>query len=93
MGPGSLLISWYLGLLGGYPQFSIPHCYTNLRIPIIQLTYYMKLKKREDQSVDASVLLREGNKILTGGRGCEGLVRKRGGGVKKRGKGSGMGGD
>ena len=53
----------------------------------------MKLKKREDQSVDASVLLREGNKILTGGRGWEGLVRKRGGGVKKRGKGSGMGGD
>jgi hypothetical protein len=29
----------------------------------------MKLKKKEDQSVDASVLLRRGNKILTGGRG------------------------
>ena len=27
----------------------------------------MKLKKKEDQSVDASVLLRRGNKILTGG--------------------------
>ena len=27
----------------------------------------MKLKKKEDQSVDASVLLRMGNKILTGG--------------------------
>jgi hypothetical protein len=27
----------------------------------------MKLKKNEDQSVDASVLLRKGNKILTGG--------------------------
>jgi hypothetical protein len=27
----------------------------------------MKLKKKEDQSVDASVLLRKGNKILTGG--------------------------
>jgi hypothetical protein len=26
----------------------------------------MKLKKKEDQSVDASVLLRRGNKILTG---------------------------
>ena len=28
---------------------------------------HMKLKKKEDQSVDASVLLRKGNKILTGG--------------------------
>jgi hypothetical protein len=27
----------------------------------------MKPKKKEDQSVDASVLLRRGNKILTGG--------------------------
>jgi hypothetical protein len=27
----------------------------------------MKLKKKEDHSVDASVLLRRGNKILTGG--------------------------
>jgi hypothetical protein len=27
----------------------------------------MKLKKKEDQSVDASVLLRSGNKIFTGG--------------------------
>jgi hypothetical protein len=27
----------------------------------------MKPKKKEDQSVDASVLLRMGNKILTGG--------------------------
>jgi hypothetical protein len=27
----------------------------------------MKLKKTEDQSVDALVLLRKGNKILTGG--------------------------
>ena len=36
------------------------------RIPKIQFTDYMKLKK-EDQSVDASVLHRRGNKILTGG--------------------------
>jgi hypothetical protein len=28
----------------------------------------MKLKKKKDQSVDASVLLRRGNKILTGGK-------------------------
>jgi hypothetical protein len=27
----------------------------------------MKLKKKEDQSLDTSVLLRTGNKILTGG--------------------------
>jgi hypothetical protein len=27
-----------------------------------------KLKKKEDQSVDTSVLLRRGNKIITGGR-------------------------
>jgi hypothetical protein len=27
----------------------------------------MKLKKKEDQSVDASILLRRDNKILTGG--------------------------
>jgi len=27
----------------------------------------MKFKKKEDQSVDALVLLRKGNKILTGG--------------------------
>jgi hypothetical protein len=26
----------------------------------------MKLKKKDDQSVDASVLLRRGNKLLTG---------------------------
>jgi hypothetical protein len=28
----------------------------------------MKLKKKEDQRVDASVLLRDGDKILKGGR-------------------------
>ena len=35
-------------------------------IPKIQFTDHMKLKKKEDQSVDASVLLRRGNKILMG---------------------------
>jgi hypothetical protein len=29
----------------------------------------MKLKKMEDQSEDASILHRRGNKIITGGRG------------------------
>jgi hypothetical protein len=38
-----------------------------LRIPGIQFTDYMKLKKKEDQSVYASVFLRSGNKILKGG--------------------------
>ena len=37
-----------------------------LRIPKIQVTDHMKLKRKEDQSVDAPVLLRRGNKILMG---------------------------
>jgi hypothetical protein len=36
-------------------------------IPKIQFADHMKSKKKEDQSVDASVLLRRVNKILTGG--------------------------
>ena len=36
-------------------------------IPKIQFTDHMKLKKKKDQNVDASVLLRRVNKILTGG--------------------------
>jgi hypothetical protein len=35
---------------------------------MIQVIVHMKLKKKEDQSVDASVLLRRGNKIITRGR-------------------------
>ena len=34
-----------------------------LRIPNIQFANHMKLKKKEDQSVDTSILLRRGNKI------------------------------
>jgi predicted DNA binding CopG/RHH family protein len=34
-----------------------------LRIPKIQFTKHMKLKKKEDQSVDTSILVRRGNKI------------------------------
>ena len=52
---------------------------------MIQLTDHMKVKKKEDQSVDASVLLRRGNKIITGARGWEGLGRKRGGREEKSG--------
>jgi hypothetical protein len=42
-------------------------------IRMIQFTDHMKLKKKEDQSVNASVLLRRGNKIIIGGRGRESL--------------------
>ena len=44
---------------------------------------HMKLKRKEDQRVDASVLLRRGNKIIKGSRGWEGLGRKRRGGREK----------
>ena len=37
-----------------------------LRISKIQFTDQMKLKKKEDQSMDTSVLLRRGNKIPMG---------------------------
>jgi hypothetical protein len=36
------------------------------RIPKIQFTDHLKLKKKEDQSVGASVLLRKGNTVITG---------------------------
>jgi hypothetical protein len=35
-----------------------------IRIPKIQFTNHMELKKKEDQSVDTSILLSRGNKIL-----------------------------
>jgi hypothetical protein len=38
-----------------------------LRIPKIQFAKHMKFKKKEDQSVDTSFLLRMGNKIPMGG--------------------------
>jgi hypothetical protein len=38
-----------------------------LKIPKIQSTDHMKLKKKKDQSVDTTVYLRMGNKILLGG--------------------------
>jgi hypothetical protein len=44
---------------------------------------YMKLKKKDTCSLDASVLLRRRNKILPGGRGWEGLGRKGGGGGER----------
>jgi len=53
----------------------------------------MKMKKKEDQNVDVSFLLRRGNKKLTGSRKWEGFGRKKGGRGRKRGSGSGMEGD
>ena len=52
---------------------------------MIQLMDHMKLKRKEDQRVDASVLLRRKNKIIKGSRGWEGLGRKRGGAREKEG--------
>jgi hypothetical protein len=46
----------------------------------------MKLNKRKDQSVDSSVLLRRGNKILIGGGGWAGCGRKKGRGGRKVGR-------
>ena len=40
-----------------------------LRIPIIQPTNHIQLKKKEDQSLDASILHRMGDKIIIRARG------------------------
>jgi hypothetical protein len=48
-------------------NLTIENVSQKLGIPKIQFTDHMKLKKTEDQSVNASILLRRGNKILTGG--------------------------
>jgi hypothetical protein len=40
-----------------------------LRISMVQFTDHKKLNKIEAQSVNASIQLRMGNKIITGGRG------------------------
>jgi hypothetical protein len=53
---------------------------------MIQLTDHIKLKRKKDQRVDASVLLRRGNKIINGSRGWEELGRKMKGGGEKRGR-------
>jgi hypothetical protein len=46
----------------------------------------MKLKRKEDQRVDASVPCRKANNIIKGSRGWEGLERKCGGEGDKRGR-------
>jgi hypothetical protein len=50
---------------------------------IICVYDHMKLKRKEDQRVDASVLLRRGNNIIKASRG---LGRKRGRGGGKEGQ-------
>ena len=45
---------------------------------MIQLTDHMKLKKKEDKSVGAFILLRRGNKIIMGDRGRNISERERG---------------
>ena len=52
-----------------------------------------ELKKKEDKSVDASVLLRRGSKIITGRRRWEELRRNKEEKRKNVGAGSGVGGD
>jgi hypothetical protein len=47
---------------------------------------HMKLRRKEDQRVNASILLRRGNKIIKESRGWEGLGWKGRGGGKKEGK-------
>ena len=44
----------------------------------------MKLKKKEDQSVDASVLLKRGEENNQRSRGREGLMKERGGRGRKK---------
>jgi hypothetical protein len=56
-----------------------------LRILTIQLPNHMKLKKKDGQSLDASVLLRRGNNDIMRVRGWKGLGMKCGGCWKRMG--------
>jgi hypothetical protein len=67
-----LIDKWILGKEGG--------------ILMKQLMDYKKLKRKEDQRVDALVLLKRRNKFIRRGRGWEGLGRKRGGKGENEGK-------
>jgi hypothetical protein len=64
------VLSWYPGHEKDIHCVNAPQWILGRKLGIlmIQLTDHMKLKK-EDQSVDASVLLKRGNKIITGVRG------------------------
>jgi len=54
---------------------------------MIQHTDHIEIKKKEEQRVNASVLLRSRNKKITGGLGCERYRRKREGIDEKWGRG------
>ena len=60
----------------------IPDEFENSKIP----TNHMKFKKKEDQSVDASILLSRGAKKITGGSKTEGHGRKTGKEERKEGR-------
>jgi hypothetical protein len=50
---------------------------------MIQLANHIKLKRKEEERVDASVLLRRGNKIIKGRRWEELGRKKRGSGKRE----------
>jgi hypothetical protein len=62
-----------------------------LRNPMIQVTDHMKLNKKEGPSVDASIPVRKGNKIIMGEQRREGPGCERGEKERKGGKQSGPG--
>jgi hypothetical protein len=62
-------------------------------MPTIQLMDHMKLKNKEDQRVDASVLLRRWNKLIRRSNGLEELASKRRREGEKEGKELVFGGD
>ena len=53
---------------------------------MIQSTDHKKCSKQKGASKDASIPLRRGNKIITGGRGREGSGWERGGGRENGGR-------
>ena len=63
------------------------------RTPRIKHIDYKKFNKKEGPSNDVSIPLRQGKKIITGGKGREGPGWKRVRGEEKWGTGSGIGGD
>jgi hypothetical protein len=55
-------------------------------IPTIQLTDYIKVKRKKNQRVDISVLLRREHNIIKGSRGKKEYERKRRRGKGKKGR-------
>jgi hypothetical protein len=65
------------------PKSQNTHNSTHKPYVTSSLLQHMELKKKEEQSVDASILHRRGNKIITGSRGRVGPGRERGGRGKR----------